>query len=141
MPLIFRAMTRNLEGKPVAGTSARSLGVRVPPDGAADIAPDAAGNVHPETGGMSVAPAWRKLPSYRIPKRLAPLAPDACGKNEDACFRLGEGEFIRSVVTAELMLRPDRPSHGLIEPAVLMSLVNFQAALAATQDQWQIDES
>jgi hypothetical protein len=56
-------------------------------------------------------------------------------------LRLGEGAFERGAVSETLIFRPDRPNHGLVGPAVPMLLVSFQAALAATQDQWQIDES
>ena len=89
---------------------------------------------------MSVVPTWRDLPSYRIPRRLRALVPDAAGKDEDVIWRLGEGPFAPGAITAELSLRPDRTTHGLIEPAGAMTLDQYRAALAATRDSWQIDE-
>jgi len=43
---------------------------RESPDEHADIGIDAEGMVEPGTSGMSVAPAWRLLPTHRIPRRL-----------------------------------------------------------------------
>ena len=135
MPLIFRAMTVD-GGRPRVGPSARMLGVRVPDD----ISPDATGVVRPGTGGMSVAPAWRDLPAHRIPARLRHLAPDARGKNEDACWRMGQGPFQAGPLSPDLHLLPDRPGHGVVEPARSMGLDEFQRALAATRDEWEIEE-
>jgi len=134
MPLIYRAMTPEGD-RPKVGPSARTLGVRVPGDIAAP-----GGQVSPGTGGMSVAPAWRDLPPWRIPKRLIHLAPSAAGKGEDACWRMGDGPFEASAVSEGLALRPDKPKHGVIEPAVPMTLDGYQTTLAATQDLWRIDE-
>lgn len=89
---------------------------------------------------MSVAPTWRDLPSHRIPPRLRIQAPDAAGSNNDACWRLGEGPFEVGQIGDDLVLRPYRPTHGLIEPAEVMALERFQAALVETREQWVIDE-
>jgi hypothetical protein len=106
-----------------------------------DIHPDEHGNVAPQTGGMSVAPSWRQLPPWRIPKRLSALCRGASGKNEDACYKLGAGPFERGAVSESLVLRPDAPDHGLVEPAAVMTLADLRVALAATRGGWQIDES
>jgi hypothetical protein len=89
---------------------------------------------------MSVAPAWRELPAHRIPRRLRHLAPDAHGKDEDACWRMGDGPFLDGAVAAGLGLRVQRPTHGLIEPAEAMPVQAYQEALATTRDRWTIDE-
>lgn len=140
MPLIYRAMTVDGDGKPKVGQAARTLGARVPPAGKPDIRPDGAGIVRPRTGGMSVAPGWRNLPAHRIPKRLKPLMPDAAGKDEDACFCMGDGPFVSGAVATDLELRVDRPEHGMVEPAAAMPASDYQRALAVTRDQWVIDE-
>jgi hypothetical protein len=121
--------------RPRIGATARDLGVRVPGD-----IPVRDGRVSPGTGGMSVAPAWRALPPFRIPRRLIHLAPDAAGKDEDACWRMGEGPFEEASVAESLTLRPDRPTHGVVEPSEAMPLERYQDALAATRDRWRIDE-
>lgn len=136
MPLIYRAMTRDGE-KPRIGPSARTLGVRP----SVDITPDENGLVIPQTGGMSVAPSWRELPSHRIPLRLQPIAHDAVGSDDDACWCMGSGEFVDSPVTNSLDLRREKSDHGLVEPSRTMELHDFQAALAGTRDLWRIDET
>lgn len=136
MPRIYRSMTREGD-QPKVGPSARTLGVRP----GIDVTPDPNGNVRPETGGMSVAPSWRVLPPWRIPKRLDSMVPGATGKDEDACWSFGEGPFECSPVNDQLSFRPDSADHGLVEPAAIMNLDDFQAALAATRDEWVIDET
>jgi hypothetical protein len=89
---------------------------------------------------MSVAPAWRALPPFRIPRRLIRLAPDAAGKDEDACWRMGEGPFEEASVAESLVLRPDKPTHGVVEPSEAMPLERYRDALAATRDRWRVDE-
>src|SRR5579885_2931884 len=116
MPLIYRAMTVDADGKPQVGPSARTLGARVPPDPKPDITPDSNGVVRPGTGGMSVGPAWRRLPLHRIPRRLRHLVPHAHGKDEDACWRMGDGPFADGVVAVGLALRVDSARHALVQP-------------------------
>jgi hypothetical protein len=137
MPRIFRAMTDDA-GKPMIGTTARMLGVRVPDD----IAPDQNNTVHPATGGMSVAPTWRQLPTHRIPKRLKPKdVLDARGRNEDKCWRHGDGVFANGVVNGQVQLRVDKPTHGVVEPAVAMPHPDYVNELNLTQMQWVVDEN
>ncbi len=135
MPLIYRSMTRD-GNRPGLGSTARALGVRVPGD-----LPDLGGLVVPGTGGMSVSRAWREMPAWRIPIRLKPLEPKAAGKQSDLyCWSMGEGPFARGYVADGLRLRPDDPTHALVEPSDTMTIDEFQLALAATRDQWRIDE-
>jgi hypothetical protein len=89
---------------------------------------------------MSVAPEWRVLPFWRIPKRLRPKCPGASGTNQLHCWKHGEGLFEEALVTEQLLLRPDKRTHGLVEPAHEMPLADYEAALEATRDGWVIDE-
>ena len=135
MPRVYRSMTRDGD-KPLIGDSASALGVRVP----IDIEPDGEGKVHPGSRGMSVAPDWRKLPDHRIPTRLRIHVPKARGNYKLACFRMGEGPFEDGPLTNDLLLRIDKKTHGVVSPASAVSLEQYRAALASTQDQWVIDE-
>jgi hypothetical protein len=123
--------------RPRVGQSAGDLGVRVPND----IQTLGTGNVLPGTGGMSVAPGWRKLPPHRIPARLQAIAPEACGNTKTYCWRFGEGDFASGRFAAELDLRLTSAAHGNVEPAAPMGLAAFEAALAMTRDGWRVDET
>jgi hypothetical protein len=128
-------------GRPMVVNAARGLGVRIAGGQYDDIPVQANGNVAPETGGMSVAPAWRDLPDVRIPHRLREKgALLARGKDSDACWRMGEGAFVADDVAHGLALRPDRPDHGAVEPTAEVSLIEYLNDLAATRDMWVIDE-
>lgn len=137
MPKIYRGMKQE-QDKPALGPTAQTLGARVPED----IAPDAAGMVHPGTGGMSVAPSLADLPSFRVPARLHKLYPKASGKSDLFVWSMGVGEFAEEPIGDQLCLRfdPANGKHGFIEPVGSMSLNDYQNALTATQDQWAIDE-
>ena len=127
--------------KPLVEASRRGLGVVVPGgEGEPDVIVDAEGRVGPGMGGMSVVSAWRHLPRYRIPKRLQSLHPAARGKDILRIWRMGGGRFESGPFIDDLQLRLDNPHHGLVEPASQVSPEQFQAALAATQDQWVLDE-
>ncbi|MCI0681285.1 MAG: hypothetical protein L0Y71_04205 [Gemmataceae bacterium] len=143
MPQVYRSMLAD-GGKPKVGAQSKMLGVRVQPHANADIVVDDQGNVHPNTGGMSVAPGWRQLPSFLIPKRLRHLAPDACGRNQLVCWQMGEGAFVAARLADDLQLQPDADKpmvHGVIEPAQSMSIAQYQSSLAATRDHWMQDEN
>jgi hypothetical protein len=140
MPVIYRVMTVN-DSTPQVSDSARGLGVRVGGGPNTDIPTDADGNVSPNAGGMSVAPNWRDLPVHRIPIRLKTKFPPATGRDDDACWRMGEGPFVNAAVLDGLVLRIDRPTHGCVEPSQLMSLDDYRGYLVATQKHWKIDES
>jgi hypothetical protein len=123
--------------KPLIAPTARGLGAR--PE--TDILVSSSGEVSPGTGGMSVAPDWKLLPAWRIPRRLAHIVPKARGRNEDACWRLGRYPFVPGPITEQLQLVSDGPTHGVVEPAFEMSFNQYQLALASTKDEWIIDES
>lgn len=77
---------------------------------------------------------------HRIPARLKPLCPDATGKNSVACWKMGEGEFEDRPLAPGLTFRRDTATHGLVEPAEVAPLEDYEANLAATRDHWIIDE-
>jgi hypothetical protein len=139
MPTIYRSMEKE-DGKPKVGNSPTTLGVRVPPDKNADLPVESDGTVRPNTGGMSVAPAWRHLPRWRISRRLRGQIEGASGSPNVFCWRMGSGPFIAERVATHLLLHPDSSAHGTVEPDRQMPLSDYQGALAATRDQWVIDE-
>jgi hypothetical protein len=128
---------------PETGRGANQLGVRIGPSEKDEIAEED-GWVQLNTGGMSVAPTVDKLPTHRIPRRLREKHPDrfpdATGSNQNHCWSMGEGEFIRSAVTERLMLRPDPENvhgHGFVEPHTAMKTEEYEGAITATQSHWQ----
>jgi hypothetical protein len=142
MPLVYRAMLADGD-RPEVGPAALALGVRVPPDEHADIAVGEDGLVETRTGGMSVAPGWRLLPIHRIPRRLRAKFPRAAGKNIVFLWRMGDGPFTEGPFADRLLFRadPEKPErHGFVEPATRMPADEYQEALAATRDQWILDE-
>ena len=82
MPKIYRIMKKEeQQDYPKIGDSSVDLGVRIP----TDIQPDAQGNVHPNTGGMSVSPSFdiliKRLPARMVPVRFRNIVPGAAGRN------------------------------------------------------------
>ncbi len=139
MPKICRSMFAEGD-KPKVGSGSKMLGVRVSPDPNLDLPVNVNGNVSPRSGGMSVAPDWKDLPSFLIPKRLIDLYPDARGSNQLVLWTMGDGAFQTGAFANDLDFRQDPNDsnvHGLVEPAREMKIAEFQAALAATQDQWR----
>jgi hypothetical protein len=122
--------------RPMVGTQPRMLGAAPK-----DIAADEAGNVHAGRAGISTSPSLRSLPSHLIPKRPRYLAPDATGNNANVIWRHGEGGFVDgSVIAPHLVLRVDRPRHGVIAADATMPWTEYQEALAATRSGWIEDE-
>ncbi len=107
--------------QPRLAASASGLGVRNPHD----IPVDGAGNVAPETGGLSVTPEHYRL----MPRRL--LHPDFGGTGRMPLWHLDSG-----TLASELSYRRDRDDHALVEPAVSMSFKDFEALIAATRPTW-----
>jgi len=139
MPRIYRAMYHD-QAKPVPGAKPNQLGARVPPASPTDVTQDAGGHVLPGSG-MSVAPAWRKLPAFLIPERLKDKAPKARGDDRLRIWRHGEGAFVDGAINAQLTLSRTTSKHGEVEPAQRIPLGEYQAALAATRDDWEWDEA
>jgi hypothetical protein len=112
MPKVYRVMTPD-GAQPMVGSSGRALGVRLPPSPYADISLNADGTVEPGQGGMSVSPTITVLPALRVPRRLQHWVPAALGNNQDHCWSMGDGEFIDGPIAPGLILRVDKPYHGL----------------------------
>lgn len=122
---------------PKLGSSARTLGVRIPQD----IQPDGNGDVQPGPHGMSVAPGLRDLPVQWVPKRLRHLREGAVGPDTSKVWRHGEGPFQAAIVAPHLMLQPDAPDHGTVGPETVMALAQYEDAIARTRIDWVVDES
>jgi hypothetical protein len=137
MPLVYRAMKRDDDSLPTVELSAKGLGVRP----GTDVDVDQQDHVIVNGKGMSVAPNWRVLPLWRIPKRLRAKVPGAIAPNNTYCFRTGTGPFLAEPFAPGLELVPDSPTHGNLAPAKSVPLVQYLGDLAATRANWQIDES
>jgi hypothetical protein len=119
--ILYRAMREDAGGSPTVGPTARTLGVR--PN--VDIIV-VAGQVGPNTGGMSVA--------LDRPENLHPLRrpPAYGGSGKDPVWYIAIGSL-----GSDLQFRQDSPTHGLIEPAQTMRTDEFQKALEATKPSWK----
>lgn len=118
---IFRGM-KDGGGAPATGPSARTLGARP----GTDIPVDSAGMVHPNTGGMSVAPSPTALPAHRRPAKFG-------GTGKDPVWGTSVDEL-----GPDLKYVPDSPTHGTVQPARPMSVEAYQAALFGTGPSWGI---
>lgn len=148
MPKLYRVMKKDADDKPIVGTGSSELGVR--PGEMLDNPP---GEAHPGKGGMSVQPSLQALAERFlnwVPKRLAETNPGlfrgATGRpSTTSIWTMGEGPFVDGPVATDLALRCDTDEqpvlHGVVEPDRVMPLVEFQSALAATRDQWAVEES
>ena len=109
---------------PVIQDSARGLGVRVPED----IGLDHAGDVHPASGGMSVASdRILDLPAHRRPRAMGH---GSTGHAGDYVFCLDPDALDQR----PLKLRRDSRTHALIEPDKVMGLATYRRTLAETRD-------
>jgi hypothetical protein len=121
---LYRNMQETSDGEPAIGPSARALGARPH----VDIPVDPSGSVHPGTGGMSVAPDTpSNLPRHRRP-------PEHGGTGKDPLWSIQEralGVHLRYVADAVPV-----PTHGVIEPTILMPFAAYQHALAETAPYW-----
>jgi hypothetical protein len=83
--------------------------------------------VNPGDGGMSVAPNDPKgLPRHRRPASLG-------GLGQDPVWWIDTDDL-----GPDLQVRPDSPTHGVIEPKQPMALQDFQGALARTRNHWRL---
>jgi len=141
MPTMYRAMFPDGD-HPKTGPSKNTLGAKIGHGKYDDLPMDEDGKVAPGTGGLSVAPRWRELPSHRIPERLnwKLRKKKARGDNRLVCWRHGTGDFETSAVTSQLQFVVQSSEHGVVEPRSRMSADEYQRALAATAPDWNIDE-
>lgn len=141
IPRMYRSMFPNEgDARPRVGTSSNELGAR-----ASDIAEAVdGGDINPGKGGMSVSRSLRELEPHLIPKRLmAGLhIAEARGSSKLRVWAMGDRAFASGAISETLTLRQDTPtsSHANVEPGRRMPTGDFQAALAATRDEWQVDE-
>jgi hypothetical protein len=142
VPRIVRPMREDADGLPVVGNRSKCLGVRVPPDRFADIDLDRDGKVILNRKGQSVSKDWRGLPGHLIPEHLDDGLNGACGRGMRV-FVHGVGSFDEGPVAVGLELLHKTPStdSGVVAPAVLVPLDQYQSDLAATRADWTIDES
>jgi hypothetical protein len=138
VPRVYRSM-KAVGGKPLVGRQPHALGVRVEGEHA-DVNPDNNDQVHPNGGGMSVAPSLRLLLSHLVPRRLRDIVPGARAKDDRFVWSMGDGDFVFAPVAPGLHLRPDSERHGVIEPSGSMELTAYEMALVATRDQWSVSE-
>jgi len=101
--------------------------------------------VRPDTGGLSVARSVHDFPAHLVPKRLRGIVEGAAGSNLRFVWSMGKGLFFGGAIspTLNLRLKPTntlKQQLGLIEPAFLMHLIEYQAALTETQLAWSVDE-
>jgi len=115
--------------RPLCGQDDNCLGVRIPPHPRKDLIPDARGEVRPGKGGMSVFLDDYKSISTSI------LPPEHGGMN---LRRVWTFSFPFEIFPSDLSLRFGSGSdHGLVEPASLMHINDFQGALCATGNSWE----
>ena len=136
MPRVFRVMKRDNDERPTVMDSSQGLGIRP----GTDVDEDELGNVVVNGKGMSVSPSLRDLPRLRLPKRLHDRFPGARGSNSTSCFRTGTGSFQAGPFAPGLDLVPDSQRHGCVTPARSVPLSEYQDDLAATRDDWEVDE-
>jgi hypothetical protein len=121
----------------------KELGIRVPPNPNADIDLDVNDHVVQNGKGMSVIANWRHLLAHLIPKRLKTLFPGAAGSNSISCYKMGTGAFVEGPISDDLnlVLKKGNAQAGNVVPARSVHRDQFQAHLAATRDQWSVDET
>ncbi len=120
--IIFRAMRPASDGKPEAGRSLSTLGVRP----RKDIPLDEEGMVLPSRGGMSVTPdRWQDMPPALLPRSLG-------GEGRHPLFYL-----YTSLLPSGLIARIDRPKHANVEPTSRCHFLDFEAEVRATRQHWE----
>ena len=137
MPRIFRIMKKDADDRPAIGQTATTLGARP----GYDFDLDAQGNVIVNGKGMSVNPRWQDADVLFVPKRLGT---GGRGSNTSHCFRRGAGPFQQGPCGAGLELIPDSPNdptHGVVGPAQLAPMAQYEADLHATRLEWEVDET
>ena len=135
MPRVYRVMKKS-DGDEFPRIGPTDLGVRL-----ADVDVDSAGNVIVNGKGMSVAHDWRRIFVGRLPKRLRSIVPGARGANSDHCFRMGFGPFLQGSIANGLTLEPDSAKHGNVAPELSVPMATYEADLAATRADWEVDET
>lgn len=144
MPRVFRTMFED-DGKPRVGIRWCCLGVRPPGGpGLQDVDIDKDGCVELNGKGMSVFRSLGdlvSLPARLVPETLQSVVPGAIGPLDARIWTLGEGDFSDGLISPGLRLHADPTrNHGVIAPAVRMTLDEFQTVLETTRDEWTVEE-
>lgn len=121
------------EGRPEVGADSTTLGVRASvatgvPTGISDVEVDADGRVCPAAGGMSVTlddPLF--LPDHRLPREMG-------GTGRHPVWSIVAGEFPDTLC---VRIDASNERHGLVEPMLPMSVVEYRSELASTQGKWR----
>lgn len=147
MPARIIRVMKEEEGKPATGNGPAMLGVRSKDVGVDEDATETA-QISPGMGGMSVAGCVRTLFVSLLPKRFETIDPErfrgARASNSQKVWVRGDGLYESSPVTSDLDLliddRSEPPGHGSVEPNRPMPLSGYQASLAVTREEWEVDE-
>lgn len=125
----YRGMTADGD-RPALGASSKTLGVRWARSGEAgknrDIEVDANGRVHPDTGGLSVAPSIMSAHEVqnKVPASSKPF------------WRIPDRELgPRKLKYRDDPIRPGK--HGFVEPKQDMTIAEYEQAIRDTRDAWR----
>ncbi len=122
---LLRAMRKDAHSHPECGSRGNMLGVRV----GVDIVPNEHGEVGAGLGGLSITPNDVKL----MPPHVRPRSAGGLGN-------LPVFEIELTSIAGKLSYRadPKHPlSHGFVEPAHAMPVVDYQTALCTTATSWK----
>jgi hypothetical protein len=118
---VYRTMEAS-GGRPAIDAGRLTLGVKL--RDTPDILMDEHRFVYPKTGGLSVAPAPKALPTSKRPPALG-------GTSRHPVWKLDI-----DLLPPELVLRPVSANHGLIEPSQPIKVEEFQRALHNLEPLW-----
>ncbi|HET6576574.1 MAG TPA: hypothetical protein VFG68_23450 [Fimbriiglobus sp.] len=124
---LYRAMIPDADGLPQLGRSARQFGVRLLdrfPNNDVDAASEA-DTLQPGKG-VSVAP---DDPAYLAKNRRPPQVNGGIGK--DPVWVIDTNDL-----GPDLFFLRDKPTHGVIGPTRLMTLAEYEFALAGVRSKW-----
>jgi len=123
---LYRSMKTAGDGRPEAGHTARTLGVRP----GTDIPVGVDGVVLGGEGGMSVAPdSPGNLPAHRRP-------PEHGGTGKDPIWELDIADLGDELLYREDPLMPG--VHGFVEPALPTTFDAYESAVLATRRAWRL---
>jgi hypothetical protein len=128
MAKLYRSMRDDGSGKPEVSPTARGLGVR---PGGGDVPARLPNDlVYPGQGGLSASPDTPlNLAVFRRPAKFQGTGKDSVWEIDSAVLPLFNLSY---------RIDPKTPKHGYIEPAVPMTLDDYQRLLAATQSEWRL---
>jgi RHS repeat-associated protein len=126
--MLYRSMQEGIDGMPVLGESATTLGARIGPE--LDIATDENGIVHPNSGGMSVNTNPNNIPEYRRPSEFG-----GTGKNPMWC--LGTCSLPKGLKFTLEEAKNPLNTHGFTEPAKSMGGKAFNQLIQSTKSLWK----